>query len=202
MQFRLLAATATAALVASAAVAQDRTVTIASWVGSYQKAQSEALFKPAAAATGIVVREETYGGMSDVCLQVQTGAVTLDIVASGSGSAARAGAEGLLEELDYSVIDVSTFYPTLYMSFCVGGDVFSTVYAWNTETYGDAGPQNWADFWDLEKFPGSRGLSRQGCGRTGTRADGRRRAARGRLQGARLRERYPARDRQDPRAEA
>jgi putative spermidine/putrescine transport system substrate-binding protein len=156
MKFQLIAATAAAALISSAAVAQDKTVTIASWGGSYQHAQSEALFKPAAAATGIMVKEETYGGMSDVRLQVQTGAVTLDIVASGSGSAARAGVEGLLEELDYSVIDVSTFYPTLYMPYCVGGDVFSTVYAWNTDTYGDAGPQSWADFWDVEKFPGSR----------------------------------------------
>ena len=95
----MIAATAAAALISSAAVAQDKTVTIASWGGSYQHAQSEALFKPAAAATGIVVKEETYGGMSDVRLQVQTGAVTLDIVASGSGSASRAAAEGLLEEL-------------------------------------------------------------------------------------------------------
>jgi putative spermidine/putrescine transport system substrate-binding protein len=114
------------------------------------------LFEPAAKATGIIVKEETYGGMSDVRLQVTSGAVTFDIVASGSGSAARAGAEGLLEELDYSVIDVTTFYPALYSKHCVGGDVFSTVYAWNTNTYGDAGPQSWADFWDVEKFPGSR----------------------------------------------
>jgi putative spermidine/putrescine transport system substrate-binding protein len=156
MKFRLIAATATAALVAGSAVAQDKSVTIASWGGSYQHAQSEALFKPAAAATGIVVKEETYGGMSDVRLQVQTGAVTLDIVASGSGSAARAAAEGLLEKLDYSVIDVSTFYPTLYSEYCVGGDVFSTVYAWNTETYGENGPQSWADFFNVEKFPGTR----------------------------------------------
>jgi len=156
MQFRLIAIAATAALAANAVMAQDKTVTIASWGGSYQHAQSEALFKPAAAATGVVVKEETYGGMSDVRLQVQTGAVTLDIVASGSGSASRAGAEGLLEELDYSVIDVSTFYPTLKMKYCVGGDVFSTVYAWNTDTYGENGPQSWADFWDVEKFPGKR----------------------------------------------
>ncbi|RVU36877.1 ABC transporter substrate-binding protein [Hwanghaeella grinnelliae] len=131
-------------------------VTIASWGGSYQEAQSKALFQPASAKTGIEVKEETYGGMSDVRLQVQTGAVTLDIVASGSGSASRAGAEGLLEELDYNLIDVSTFYPTLKMKYCVGGDVFSTVYAWNTATYGENGPQSWADFWDVEKFPGKR----------------------------------------------
>lgn len=149
-------ALAAASLTVSAALAEDGKVTIASWGGSYQEAQSKALFQPAAAATGIEVKEETYGGMSDVRLQVSSGAVTLDIVASGSGSAARAAAEGLLEELDYDVIDVSDFYPTLKTKYCVGGDVFSTVYAWNTDSYGDDGPQNWADFFDVEKFPGKR----------------------------------------------
>ncbi len=148
--------TVATALMATQAVAADKSVTIASWGGSYQEAQSKALFQPASANTGIAVKEETYGGMSDVRLQVSSGQVTLDIVASGSGSAARAGAEGLLEELDYNIIDVSTFYPTLKSTYCVGGDVFSTVYAWNTDTYGEAGPQSWADFWDVEKFPGKR----------------------------------------------
>ena len=159
MPVRRALAVAAVALAASVAVtgatAQEK-VTIASWGGSYQKAQSEALFKPAAKNTGIVVTEETYGGMSDVRLKVKAGAMTWDIVASGSGSASRAGAEGLLEPLDYDVIDVSDFYPTLKMKYCVGGDVFSTVFAWNTATYGDKGPQSWADFWDVEKFPGKR----------------------------------------------
>ena len=150
------AAAAMSLLAASGALAQEKSVTIASWGGSYQEAQSKALFEPAAADTGIEVKQETYGGMSDVRLQVQTDAVTFDIVASGSGSAARAAAEGLLEKLDYDVIDVSTFYPTLYTDHCVGGDVFSTVYAWNTEEVGEEGLQSWADFWDVEKFPGSR----------------------------------------------
>ena len=153
---KALGITLAASLLGTAALAQNKTVTIASWGGSYQEAQSKALFEPAAANTGIVVKQETYGGMSDVRLQVSSGAVSLDIVASGSGSAARAGAEGLLEPLDYSVIDVSDFYPTLKSEFCVGGDVFSTVYAWNTETYGDDGPQSWADFFDTGKFPGKR----------------------------------------------
>ena len=140
---------------ATTALAEGKPVTIASWGGSYQDAQSKALFEPAAAA-GFDIKQETYGGMSDVRLQVQTGKVTLDIVASGSGSAARAGEEGLLEELDYNQIDVSSFYPEFYSKYCVGGDVFSTVYAWNTDTFGADGPQSWADFWDVEKFPGSR----------------------------------------------
>lgn len=156
MVYRLGATAAAALLCANVAWAEEKSVTIASWGGSYQEAQSKALFQPASEATGVVVKEETYGGMSDIRLQVQSGAVTLDIVASGSGSASRAAAEGLLEELDYDIIDVSTFYPTLKMSHCVGGDVFSTVYAWNTDTYGEAGPASWADFFDVEKFPGKR----------------------------------------------
>ena len=153
-----IACTAIVALLASTAMATAESVTIASWGGSYQDAQSKALFQPASAATGIEVKEETYGGMSDVRLQVTTGAVTLDIVASGSGSAARAGEEGLLEELDYlqEAVNLQAFYPNLYSKYCVGGDVFSTVYAWNTDTYGENGPQSWADFWDVKKFPGSR----------------------------------------------
>lgn len=155
MRNPFLLALAAGTLISGSALAEG-TVTVASWGGSYQEAQSKALFEPGAAATGIEVKQETYGGMSDVRLQVQTGAVTLDIVSSGSGSAARAAAEGLLEPLDYSIIDVSDFYPTLYTDTCVGSDVFSTVYAWNTETFGENGPQSWADFWDVEKFPGTR----------------------------------------------
>ena len=153
---RMTTVTALAALFATAAAAQDKQVTVASWGGAYQDAQSKALFQPAAKATGIKVKEETYGGMSDVRLQVETGAVTFDIVVSGTGSAARAAEEGLLEELDYDLIDISRFDKTAYTPHCLGGDVFSTVYAWNTEKYGEEGLKSWADFWDVEKFPGSR----------------------------------------------
>jgi len=124
--------------------------------GAYSNAQSKALFMPAAKELGINIIEETFGGMSDVRLKVKANAMEWDIVTSGSGSAARAAEEGLLEKLDYSVIDVSDFYPGLYQPHCVGNDVFSTVMAWNTSTYGNNGPKNWADFWDVKKFPGKR----------------------------------------------
>lgn len=150
-----LVAAMSVALAGGAAQGAEKVI-VASWGGSYQEAQSEALFKPASATTGIEVIEETYGGMSDVRLKVNANAMTWDIVASGSGSAARAGEEGLLEELDYNVIDVSDFPPNLKMPYCVGGDVFSTVLAWNTATYGEEGPGSWADFWDVDKFPGKR----------------------------------------------
>jgi putative spermidine/putrescine transport system substrate-binding protein len=139
-------------------------LTVVSFGGSYQEAQSKALFQPAAKALGITVKEETYTGIADLRLKVKAGAVTWDVVASGSGSAARAGAEGILEKLDYKIIDVSNFVPGTWQDYCVGGDVFSTVLAWNTKTYGDKGPQSWADFWDVKKFPGKRSYRKSVAG--------------------------------------
>ena len=144
------------ALKAGPARAQAQQLTVVSWGGSYQDAQSKALFQPAAKALGISVKEETYSGLADLRMRVKSGAVTWDVVCSGSGTAARAGVEGLLEKLDYSVIDVADFVPGASAPYYVGGDAFSTVVAWNTKTYGDKGPQNWADFWDVTKFPGTR----------------------------------------------
>jgi putative spermidine/putrescine transport system substrate-binding protein len=150
----LVAVAATAALGASGVRAQE--LTVVSFGGSYQEGQSKALFQPAAKALGIKLKEETYTSIADLRLKVKAGAVTWDVVTSGSGSAARAGAEGLLEKLDYNVIDTSSFLPGTKQDYCVGGDVFSTVLAWNTKTYGKNGPQSWADFWDVKKFPGKR----------------------------------------------
>jgi putative spermidine/putrescine transport system substrate-binding protein len=52
----------------------------------------------------------------------------------------------------------------MHQEYCVGGDVFSTVLAWNTKTYGDKGPQSWVDFWDVKKFPGKRSYRKSVAG--------------------------------------
>lgn len=139
-------------------------LTIVSFGGAYQEGQSKAVFQPAAKALGITLKEETYTGIADLRLKVKAGAVTWDMVSSGSGSAANAGAEGLLEPIDYKTVDVSDFAPGMTQPFCVGGDVFSNVLAWNTKTYGDKKPQTWADFWDVKKFPGKRSYRKSVAG--------------------------------------
>ena len=64
----------------------------------------------------------------------------------------------MLEKIDFKTVDVSNFVPGTFSDYYVGGDIFSTVLAWNTKTYGDKGPQSWADFWDVKKFPGKRSM--------------------------------------------
>jgi putative spermidine/putrescine transport system substrate-binding protein len=151
-------AAAAAVLVASGVSAEP--VNVVSWGGSYGEAQDKALFNDASKNSGIEINRESGASMSKVCLQVESGSVTWDLVVTGSGGAASAAAQGCLEKIDYSVVDVSDFYPNLYTDYCVGSDVFATVMAWNTDKYGEPGsdgaPSSWADFFDVEKFPGTR----------------------------------------------
>ena len=143
-----------------AGVAHADAVTVVSWGGSYGAAQDAALFNDASKNSGIEIIRESGASMSKVCLQVESESVAWDLVVTGSGGAAAAGAKGCLEKIDYSVVDVSDFYPNLYTDYCVGSDVFATVMSWNTDKYGAPGsegaPSSWADFWDVEKFPGTR----------------------------------------------
>ena len=38
----------------------------------------------------------------------------------------------------------------------MGSDIYATILAWRTDKYGRSGPKSWADFWDVQKFPGRR----------------------------------------------
>ncbi len=146
-------------LLASTVIAADP-ITVVSWGGTYGDAQDAALFTDASKNSGIEIIRESGASMSKACLQVESGAVSWDLVVTGSGGSASAAEKGCLEEIDYDVVDVSNFYPNTYTDHCVGSDVFATVMSWNTEKYGEPGsdgaPKSWADFWDVEKFPGTR----------------------------------------------
>lgn len=150
----------TSALLLSTGASAAEPVTVVSWGGTYGAAQDAALFTDASKNSGIEIIRESGASMSKACLQVESGSVVWDLVVTGSGSSASAAAKGCLEKIDYGVVDVSDFYDNLYTDYCVGSDVFATVMAWNTEKYGEPGsegaPDSWADFFDVEKFPGTR----------------------------------------------
>jgi putative spermidine/putrescine transport system substrate-binding protein len=139
------------------AQAQD-SVTVASWGGAYQEAQAKAFFQPAAKALGITIKEDTTGGLSDVRLQVTGNAVKWDLVELGADECARGSKEGLFEKLDYSVIDADGIPEKLVREDWIGITYYSVVLIYNTNVYGENGPKTWADFWNVEKFPGRRAL--------------------------------------------
>jgi putative spermidine/putrescine transport system substrate-binding protein len=151
----------TAALMTAAgsgmAAAAD-SITVSSWGGSYQEAQAKAFFKPTADALGITIKEDTTNGLDDVRLQVTGNAVKWDLTELGADECARGTKEGLFEKLDYSVIDASGIDPKLVHDDWVGITYYSVVLIYRTDVFKENGPKTWADFWNVEKFPGRRAL--------------------------------------------
>jgi putative spermidine/putrescine transport system substrate-binding protein len=48
--------------------------------------------------------------------------------------------------------------------YWLGFSVFATIMAYRSDKFGENGPRNWTDFWDVQKFPGRRGLYRNFTG--------------------------------------
>lgn len=136
----------------------EGTITFTSFGGAFQDAQRKALLEPTAEALGITILEDTLTGIAEVRAQVLAGAVTWDIVDLGLADCAAAQAEGILEPLDYSIISTEGFEPAAYSDAWAGIIYFSTVLAYDADLYTDEQPKTWADFWDVEKFPGARSL--------------------------------------------
>lgn len=159
---RMLMATAATFAALEAAQAQD-SVTVVSFGGDYQAAEREAMYNPAAEKLGIVINEDSLRGIADVRLQVQSGNPTWDVVELGRQYCMSPEAADLFEPLDFSLIPNSAdLDPKLVGENWIAGPVtYSAVLAWNTQKYGDTPPRNWADFFDVEKFPGTRALYAQ-----------------------------------------
>ncbi len=158
---------ATTALISVAATAVSaQEVTVMSWGGAYTKSQVEAYHKPFTAETGIVVNSvDSDNPATPIKAQVEAGNVTVDVADIEYSDAIRLCDEGLLEEIDSSILPAAPdgtpamddFIEGAITDCAVANIVWSTVMAYNTETV-DGTPTTIADFFDTATFPGKRGL--------------------------------------------
>lgn len=134
-------------------------ITITSWGGTYQDGQRVTYFEPFTAKTGTKVTEETYSGeLAKIKAQVDSGDVVWDVVDVDSNMIATGCDEGLFEVLDYSkILDRSKFVEGAATDCAVGTIVVTTVTAYDKTVFPE-GPKSVSDFFDLNKFPGKRGL--------------------------------------------
>jgi len=142
------------------------TITVVSWGGAYTKSQIEAYHKPWIAKTGnFVVSEDYNGGLAEVKAQVDANNVKWDIVDVELSDAIRGCDEGLLEPLSIDDLPAGAdgtaaaddFLPGTYYDCAIANIVWSTIFAYDS-TKVTGSPETIADFFDLEKFPGKRGL--------------------------------------------
>jgi putative spermidine/putrescine transport system substrate-binding protein len=158
MRAALVALPFAASLSASIAKAQDA-IAVASYGGAYQEALRKAFYDPTEKKLGLKIKDHTLSGIADLRRQVKANAVEWDVVELYSGQCQQAAHEGLIEPLDYTVItNTKGIPPELVKRHWVGFTAYSTVLAWNQNVY-KTPPQNWADFWDTKKFPGTRALN-------------------------------------------
>ncbi|MCL6284164.1 ABC transporter substrate-binding protein [Ruegeria sp. 2012CJ41-6] len=154
-------AAATVAMALSATASGARDLTVISWGGAYQDAQRDAFFQPYQELTGQTLIDEPYNGeLAKIKAMVEVGDVTWDVVQMEAPELENACDEGLLEPIDWSRIGgQDSVIPDAVMGDCgVGTIVWSVIIAYDEDRLGSDGPQNWADFWNVEQWPGKRSL--------------------------------------------
>lgn len=148
----------------SPAAAEDKgQVVVASYGGTYQDALRVSIFKPFEQETGIKLVEATGPSLPKIRAMVQAGSPEWDVVDTIPSDYLRLIKEGALQQLDYGAMDSKTFadFPKeAVQPYGVGAFVYSKIIGFNTKKYTQAnGPKSWADFWDVQKFPGPRTMN-------------------------------------------
>jgi putative spermidine/putrescine transport system substrate-binding protein len=142
-------------------------LTVVSWGDVYGRAQTIALFHPFADKAHVDVNVANYGGgLKEIAAQVASGNVEWDVVDLELEDAAKACRDGLLERLNNLELPPGAngqaarrdFVPGALGPCWVGSAVYSQVIAFDSRRFGDAQPHRLEDFFDLQRYPGPRGL--------------------------------------------
>ncbi len=147
---------AVSALLALPAMADN--LTVVNFGGANGAAQKIAYIEPFEKAGGKVTAVEYNGEQAKIKAMVEAKNVTWDVVEVESPDLSRGCDEGLFETIDWSKIGNKADFQKAAVHECgVGTFVWSTVMAYDGDKLKTA-PTTWADFWDVKKFPGKRGL--------------------------------------------
>ena len=144
-------------------------VVVVNFGGSYEKACDEGYYKAFTAETGIEVKIDQYdGSLAQIRAQVESGSVHWDVI-SIDGPVAQVGCdEGLFENLDGlewapsadgTPID-GDFDDAEWVECGLPQIAYATIIAFNRNSFPEARPSKLDDFFDLERFPGRRGIWR------------------------------------------
>jgi putative spermidine/putrescine transport system substrate-binding protein len=139
------------------ASAQD-VVFVNTWGGSWTAAEEAAYFKPFTEKTGIQVKTVAPVSFAKLKAQVQTRNYEWDVSVINAMELRQAELEGLLEPIDWTVVNRDGLWPTAVYSQGIGAVALATGLAYRKDKFPAGGPKSWADFWDVKRFPGARSL--------------------------------------------
>lgn len=159
---RLVAVTAVTMLVAACSGSTDGgagdALTLVTYGSAFQQAQEEAVVTPFETATGTKVTVESPTDLAKLKVMVQSGKPTWDVyLASQQDVPAYCGE--YFDKVDMTNIKSDQFPPGTLDACGVPFDTYSYLLAYNTDKYGANPPTSIKDFFDTERFPGTRALS-------------------------------------------
>ena len=136
--------------------AQDGQLVMVNWGGDAIDAYAEAYGCAFEEAMGLAVRMDgsgpTEGAMT---AQAESGNVTWDVVDADPFSAQTLGRQGLIQPIDYDVVDRAKMREGFDYEFAASSYFFSYVLAYDSELYPEP-PTKLSDVFDTERFPGPR----------------------------------------------
>jgi putative spermidine/putrescine transport system substrate-binding protein len=134
-------------------------ITVVSYGGYWQEVIKQSMYTPYTAKTGAKIIEQTYDGSYQPLVDEATyNTKKWDVVNVETNMVFQGKDDGITEEIDFKKVDIKNFIPEAIKSHGVGLMTWSWILAYNKNTYGSNPPSSWADFFDVSKFPGSRGL--------------------------------------------
>ena len=147
-----------------AAFAADGQLVFVNWGGDAGDAYDAAYGQAFQKESGIKVLQDGSGPTEGaITAQVQGGKPAWDIVDADPFSAEALGKKGMIEPIDYAVVDKSKMRPGFGWEYCASTYFFSYVIAYDSTKF-DTAPKGMADFFDVEKFPGKRAMYKWGAG--------------------------------------
>lgn len=136
------------------------TLYIASYGGQYEEWLRKIFWDPFTADTGIKVVATAAMDMAKLKAGVTTGNVEWDVVEALPTQVVTAAREGLLEKMDYSIIQMDDLiYPEAKADYWLSAYSYTASIGYDAKRTPEGKyPATWVDFWDVKKYPGRRGL--------------------------------------------
>lgn len=118
----------------------------------------EAYFNEFEKETGVKIRDSSPAELGRLRAMVESGNVEYTVTEIESEDAGRAIELGLLAPIDDSIVDRSEFPRETASPYLYPISTYSTIIGYSAEAFPNGGPTNWAEFWDVDKFPGLRAM--------------------------------------------
>ncbi|KAF0173495.1 MAG: family 1 extracellular solute-binding protein [Rhodobacteraceae bacterium] len=133
-----------------------KTLTFVSYGGIFQDGQLKAL-QDFVTKSGVTLLSDGPTENAKIQAQVEAKNVMWDVVDTGDFTPfVHCGT--LFQKLDFTKIDISKIPPGQVGECSVPAMNYAVMFLYNKDTYKDNPPQSWNDFFDVEKFPGTRGI--------------------------------------------